>query len=171
MKLLAALTYIKRNHEALKEDGRRVIGVAHTPNDEQALYYIVEPKLHQVVMKGGFPLNDKVVESTISHHSLSMLVTLIPDFALDIDYQVCSLNADPFIGRIENGLHSIFPNLPSLDGVCLHEDDSAKSETLYDSNTGNIIPAYDLSLSSYNMLAARFIAKGNGQSIEPPATA
>ena len=170
MNLSDALIYIKRNHEALKENDRRVIGVAHTPNDEHALYYIIEPKLHQVIMKGGFPLNDKVVESTISHHSLSMLVTLVPDFTLDVDYQVCSLNADPFVGRIENGLKTIFPNLPSLDNVCLHEGDIAGSEALYNSNTGNIIPSYELSLSSYNMLAARFIAKGNSQSIEPPAT-
>lgn len=181
MKLLEALNYVNHHHESLKIDKKCVIGVAHTPNDPDATFYIVELAFHpaveatkselasesyyKVLMEGGIPLRGEFVEDFYSEKTALALGRVLPAFAREIEYQVCTLSNYHFDGMIEDGLHTIFPNLPSLLNIERDDAGEADSPTLYSSITGDAIA--DFNLDDYNSYAVKLINKANGQ-YEPP---
>lgn len=182
MKLMEALNYVRRNHEALRLNGECVIGVAHTPDDADALFYIVELGFHpaqeagenqlaadsyyKVLMEGGVPLQGEFIEVFNTNHSIHALARDLPVFAGAISYQTCKLKDYHFGGMIEDGLHSIFPNLPSLTGIERDNTDDAESAVLYYSESGD--PVADFNFTDYNSYAVALINKANGQ-YAPPA--
>lgn len=181
MKLIEALLYARRHHDALHHNRQAIIGVAHTPNDEDATFYITELRyspevvasedtpaqasFYKVLMEGGVPLRGEFIEAMHTHHSAFALAREVPAFAADIDYQVCKLKGYHFGGLIHDGLQLIFPNLPSLEGLECRQDDNPYPDTLYDIHTGDAVP--DFSLADYTSYAARLVAKGNSQYVPP----
>lgn len=128
MELREALTYLREHHQSLLNTDASILGVAYTPDDSEADFYIIELSLdeetkaekdfdyYNVHLEGGNISNSEGVEDYLGAEDINNLIEELPDFAENIQYQVYQLENCPFGYESSFALKNIFPSLPDPDG-------------------------------------------------------
>ncbi|MCK4087738.1 hypothetical protein HCY58_11840 [Acinetobacter radioresistens] len=127
MDLKEAFTYLSENYQALIKTNATVLGVAYTPDDSDAEFYIIELSLDQeakeeegidyyiVHLEGGNLLSSEGVEDHFGNEDIDSLIQELPEFTQNIQYQVYQLENSPFGNESSFALKTIFPELPDPD--------------------------------------------------------
>ena len=112
-----------------------LIGVAYTPMDGEADFYIIELSLDEderiqgnnyycVHLEGGNIASSQGIEDFFGNDNIDELIKILPEFATQIQYKFYKLNSDYSNNTTEYALKSIFPELPdpdSFNDFFLHE--------------------------------------------------
>lgn len=127
MNLKEALAYLISHEEEINQTGQQVLGVAYTPDDGDADFYIIELSLDTMEFseKGIYNLNASLeggrlnsfegVEDHFGDESIDGLIAQLPEFAQTIQYKVYELEESPFGLESSFALQTIFPELPDPD--------------------------------------------------------
>lgn len=127
MDIIQAFKHLSENFDALLTKNSKILGVAHTPNDPEAEFYIIELSLDEdakkeeninyfnVYLEGGNIPGNSGFDDQYNDENIENLMSEIPEFAKNISYQIIEL--DNCIFGIESiyALKSIFPSLPDPD--------------------------------------------------------
>lgn len=122
MNITEALNYAKENHQSLLDSDSKIIGVAHTP-DEEAEFYFIEISLNeedkeeqqldflQVIIEGGDYNSSSGVEDYMGNEDINRLISTLPDFCFNIKYRI--YKSPNCFGMMSNyALKNLFPELP-----------------------------------------------------------
>lgn len=127
MELKEALAFLVSHEEKINSTGQQVLGVAYTPDDSDADFYIIELSLDTTVYaeKGNYYFNASVeggrlnsfegVEDHFGDEHIDGLVEQLPEFAQTVQYKVYELDESPFGLESAFALQTIFPELPDPD--------------------------------------------------------
>lgn len=127
MNLKEALAYLTSHENEINQNGQQILGVAYTPDDSCADFYLVELSLDttEFAENGNFYFNVTVdggrlnsfegVEDHFSDENIEALIKQLPEFAQTIQYKVYELEESPFGLESAFALHTIFPTLPDPD--------------------------------------------------------
>lgn len=127
MEFRQALTYLISHEDEINNTGQQILGVAYTPDDGDADFYIVELSLDTTVfaekgmyyfnasIEGGRLLSSEGVEEYFGDENIDGLVQQLPEFAQTIQYMVYKLEDSPFGLASAFALQILFPELPDPD--------------------------------------------------------
>ena len=129
MELREALVYLNENYQKLINTGASILGVAYTPEDHDADFYVVELSLdvdekvekgisyYTIYLEGGdIPGDFAGVEESFHDEDINALIKELPDFVKNINYQVYQLEESILGYESAYALKGIFPGLPDHDG-------------------------------------------------------
>lgn len=119
MNLNKALNYVYENHEAMIEKGESILGVAYTPDESEADFYIAELSLgddkdYLIHLGGGYIGSSSGVEDFFSGDNIEDLLKETPNFMSNIQYFL-SKEGECIYDISEYALKQIFPELPDPD--------------------------------------------------------
>lgn len=154
MNLKEALAYLTSHEEEINQTGQQVIGVAHTPDDGDADFYIIELSLDttefaengiynfNVTMDGGRLNSFEGVEDHFSDENIEALIEQLPEFAQTIQYKVYELEESPLGLESAFALRTIFPELPDPDDCDTAYFKAEAIKLLSEVNTTDSKPLY-----------------------------
>ena len=129
MNITEALKYVQHNHQYLNEKESKVIGVAYTPINEEAEFYIIDVSLDQeakevdgidyfsIYIEGGhIPSRGFGLEDSMAGEDIAQLVIDTPPFARNIRYRVYEGIGNSYLGmESDYALKKLLPQLPDLE--------------------------------------------------------
>lgn len=127
VELREALAYLREHHQSLLNTDASVLGVAYTPDDGEADFYIIELSLdeeakveegvdyYNVHLEGGNISSSEGIEDYLGDEDIDNLIEELPEFTEKIQYQVYQLENSPFGYESSFALKNIFPSLPDPD--------------------------------------------------------
>ncbi|MGR5096970.1 hypothetical protein ACPV5O_26880 [Vibrio maritimus] len=148
MNINEALEYARVNHQSLKDSGKKILGVAYTPNDSDAAFYTLEISLNEEDKEDGFDFYDVWlegghipdrgfgVEDGLGNDDVNQLLKDLPPFALEIKYHVYDSVGSSYSGmQSAYALKAIFPQLPDPESFDLSDFKSKAVEIIKTVNT------------------------------------
>lgn len=127
MELKEALAYLVSHEEEISQTDKQILGVAYTPDDGDADFYIIELSLDtteiydkdikyfNATLEGGRLNSFEGVEEHFGNETIDGLIEELPEFAQTIQYKVYELEESPFGLESAYALQTIFPDLPDPD--------------------------------------------------------
>lgn len=135
MNLRDAFAYLSEHYQTLQESDGRILGVAFTPEDNEAEFYFVELSLDDdaksddnidyfsVHLAGGKLSNSEGVgvEDFLGDENIDSLLSELPKFAEALNYQVYHLEDCVMDVESSIALKTVFPSLPDPDVIDLSD--------------------------------------------------
>ncbi len=133
MNINEAIEYARKNHEHLESTKSCIVGVAYTPTDGEASFYMITISLNEedkneegieffdVLIEGGDIPDRRVgIEDSIGNDDIKELLNELPVFAIDLNYQVYNgIDGSYHWTQSAYALKKLFPELPDPDSFDL----------------------------------------------------